>query len=159
MKKPNNNNKHRNNNGYNPNYSLNYKFDSNSPAGKITGTALELIRRYNDLAKDAYSNNDYVVCEVYRQYAEHYRKIVTDINERRGNFNYRKDNNQNQSDDVVETAETQAPAEEISQPEAAAPKETQDKKEFKIIEISEAKDASRPKRTYRRKMTEEASAL
>ena len=75
------NNKYRNNN--NSFYSLNYKFDSNSPAGKISGTALDLIRRYNDMAKDAHSNNDYVTAEIFRQYAEHYRKIVTEINERK----------------------------------------------------------------------------
>ena len=74
-------NRYRNNN--NSIYSLNYKFDSNSIAGKISGTALDLIRRYNDMAKDAHSNNDYVTAEIFRQYAEHYRKIVTEINERK----------------------------------------------------------------------------
>lgn len=78
------NNKFRNNNNYNNQiYSLNYKFDSNSIAGKISGTALDLIKRYNELAKEAHTNNDYVSSEVFRQYAEHYRKIVTDINEKK----------------------------------------------------------------------------
>ena len=89
------NNKFRNNNNnnnYNPSYSLNYKFDSTSIAGKICGTALDLIKRYNDLARDAQSNGDYVNAETFRQYAEHYRKIVTDINERR---NYQPNNNGN----------------------------------------------------------------
>ena len=43
------NNKYRNNN--NQIYSLNYKFDSTSIAGKISGTALDLIKKYNELAK------------------------------------------------------------------------------------------------------------
>ena len=93
------NNKYRNNNYNNQVYSLNYKFDSTSPAGKVTGTALDLIKKYNDLAKDSMSNNDYVTAEVYRQYAEHYRKIVTEINEKkmqRNNFNHEAEN-------VVET--------------------------------------------------------
>ena len=64
-------------------YSLNYKFDSVSPAGKCSGTALDLIKRYNELAKEAQNNGDYVGMEVFRQYAEHYRKIVTEINERK----------------------------------------------------------------------------
>ena len=85
-----NNNNH--NNNYNPAYSLNYKFDSTSIAGKISGTALDLIKRYNDLARDAQSNGDYVNAEIFRQYAEHYRKIVTDINERR---NYQPNGNNN----------------------------------------------------------------
>ena len=80
MKK--NNNKYRNNN-YSNVYSLNYKFDSCSIAGKISGTALDLIKKYNELAKEAQSNGDHVNAEVFRQYAEHYRKIVTDINEKK----------------------------------------------------------------------------
>ena len=75
--------KYRNNNYNNQEYSINYKFDSISPAGKCSGTALDLIKRYNELAKEAHSNGDYVEAEVFRQYAEHYRKIVTDINERK----------------------------------------------------------------------------
>ena len=81
------NNKYRSNNSYNNNnnqiFSLNYKFDSISPAGKISGTALDLIKRYNELAKEAQGNADYVEAENFRQYAEHYRKIVTEINERK----------------------------------------------------------------------------
>lgn len=72
-------------------YSLNYKFDSVSPAGKCSGTALDLIKRYNELAKEAQNNGDYVGMEVFRQYAEHYRKIVTEINERK----YQARDNQN----------------------------------------------------------------
>lgn len=91
------NNKYRNNNNNNNNnqiYSLNYKFDSTSIAGKFCGTALDLIKRYNELAKEAHSNNNYVEMEVFRQYAEHYRKIVTDINEKKG-FNQVQNPNQN----------------------------------------------------------------
>lgn len=75
------NNKYRNNN--NQIYSLNYKFDSTSIAGKISGTALDLIKKYNELAKEAHGNGNYVEMEVFRQYAEHYRKIVTEINEKK----------------------------------------------------------------------------
>ena len=68
------NNKYRNNNNYNSQiYSLNYKFDSISSAGKISGTALDLIKKYNELAKEAQGNADYVEAENFRQYAEHYR--------------------------------------------------------------------------------------
>ena len=76
--------KYRNNNNYNNQvYSINYKFDSVSPAGKVCGTALDLIKKYNELAKEAQANGNYVEAEVFRQYAEHYRKIITEINERK----------------------------------------------------------------------------
>ena len=85
-------------------YSLNYKFDSVSPAGKCSGTALDLIKRYNELAKEAQNNGDYVGMEVFRQYAEHYRKIVTEINERK----YQSRDNQNNTNN----AETESTAED-----------------------------------------------
>ena len=59
------NNKFRNNNYNNQIYSLNYKFDSNSIAGKVSGTALDLIKRYNELAKEAHTNNDYVLSLIH----------------------------------------------------------------------------------------------
>ena len=89
------NNKFRSNNNYNNNnqiFSLNYKFDSISSAGKISGTALDLIKRYNELAKEAQGNGDYIEAETFRQYAEHYRKIVTEINERKNQRQGREEN-------------------------------------------------------------------
>lgn len=112
------NNRYRNNNNNNNSsssaiYSLNYKFDSNSIAGKISGTALDLIKRYNDLAKDAHSNNDYVTAEIFRQYAEHYRKIVTEINERKS-AREQQDSNMNAVSAAAEAA-TQQPAVETEE--------------------------------------------
>ena len=102
MKKLNNNNKFRGNG--NTIYSLNYKFDSVSSAGKLSGTALDLIKKYNELAKEAHNNGDYVQMEVFRQYAEHYRKIVTDINERK-NQNRDSSTSEQQSAENNDTAE------------------------------------------------------
>lgn len=175
------NNKFRNNNNnYNQIYSLNYKFDSSSIAGKISGTALDLIKRYNELAKDAHSNNDYVTAEVFRQYAEHYRKIVTEINEKK-NQNF-KNNNQRPAEAAASqdlpaandsaaanTAPAVSPAVENEPAEAltVVPPANKtltpvlEKKSFTVIEIpsTEAQaatapaeeNAARPKRAYRRK--------
>lgn len=158
------NNKYRNNNGNNQIYSLNYKFDSTSPAGKISGTALDLIKRYNELAKDAAGDNDYISAEVFRQYAEHYRKIVTDINEKK-NQNRGSNNIPQQESALVENEEKQMSAET----EQASPETTQpiaERKSFTIVEIPQteaqsaietpaANDESvhKPKRVYRRHQT------
>lgn len=158
MKKINNNSRFRNNNG-NSIYSLNYKFDSVSSAGKFTGTALDLIKRYNELAKEAQSRGDYVDMEVFRQYAEHYRKIVTEINTRK---NQMKETNQQN------LPETEAqPATEDSMPETsgdnnlvetqAAPREQQEadltvqkekttrvrrlKRGFTVVEVTKADES------------------
>ncbi len=163
------NNKYRSNNSSTNTstiYSLNYKFDSNSIAGKVNGTALELIKRYNDFAKDAQSNNDYVSAEIFRQYAEHYRKIVTEINERKNQLRQTAaEANDNRSTAESETsapekAENKEPAvcentvssaeenptaattvssAEEQQKTEEMPAAKKVRKSFKIIEISHAK--------------------
>lgn len=95
------NNKFRNNGNSNA-FSLNYKFDSISPAGKCSGTALDLIKRYNELAKEAHGSGNYIEMEMFRQYAEHYRKIVTEINERK---NIRAEQAENKTPAAETTAE------------------------------------------------------
>lgn len=163
MKKQNNRFRNGNNNN---GYTLNYKFDSVSIAGKMSGTALDLIRRYNDLAKEAQSCGDYVEMEIYRQYAEHYRKIVTDINERRQN---NRQENQNKTE---ENTTENAPVEENTTDSAVENKEveqqdvkpaengyvetlpaTETTKTLHIVEIKEEteKVVEKPKRVYRRK--------
>lgn len=147
MKKQNNRFRNGNNNNC---YTLNYKFDSVSIAGKISGTALDLIRRYNDLAKEAQGCGNYVEMEVYRQYAEHYRKIVTEINERR-QARYESQNKseetteqeeiseQKGSDETSYVSETQETSEPVSSPNgyvetlpAAEPVKT-----FQVVEIKQ----------------------
>ncbi len=163
------NNRFRNGNNNNSGYTLNYKFDSVSIAGKISGTALDLIRRYNDLAKEAQGCGNYVEMEIYRQYAEHYRKIVTDINERRqtryDNQNKTEENSNSDSENTVaeETVAETTPEEERNVPIEAvsAPNgyvETlpanETVKTFQVVEIKEETDkteTTKPKRVYRKR--------
>ena len=163
MKRP--NNRFRSGNNNNNGYTLNYKFDSVSIAGKVSGTALDLIRRYNDLAKEAQANGDYVDMEIYRQYAEHYRKIVTDINERRQT---RYENSQARAEEESSSQETQEDNEnsqveekttEVAEPtssngyvETLPASETP--KSFQVVEVHEEEKTTetvKPKRVYRRR--------
>ena len=148
-------NKYRNQNGNNSQYSLNYKFDSISSAGKISGTALDLIKKYNELAKEALSNGNYTEMENFRQYAEHYRKIVTDINEKKGSFksateakievkitedNKEVNATENQQDVKSEQqSESSAQQDDTKQEltEKPASRTLKLKKEFKVVEIKE----------------------
>lgn len=176
------NNRYRNNNSNNTIYSLNYKFDSNSVAGKISGTALDLIKRYNDLAKDAHSNNDYVTAEIFRQYAEHYRKIVTEINERKtareqqeanDNVNAAVSRGENEAKEETSAAsQNETPAAAPCAPAAErTPKAEPAKKAFHVIEINQAKadeaqpaaataaaETAKPRRVCRRKPVAAAEA-
>ena len=89
-------------------FNINYRFDSISPAGKYSGTALDLIKRYNELSKEAHSAGDYVEMEVFRQYAEHYRKILTEMNERKNAFQAQRQAQMEQAENEknVENAES-----------------------------------------------------
>ncbi len=164
MKK--NNNKYRNNSNM---YNLNYRFDSLSPAGKCSGTALDLIKRYNELAKEAHSAGNYVEMEVFRQYAEHYRKIVTEINERKNNI---QSSIQNQASQMLEsmpqitevqTKENNADEKELTSSNDVVTQEplSLKKKTLKIVEVKSSQildqdeKESKPKRTYKRKPKKE----
>ncbi len=159
--------KYRNNNYNNQVYSINYKFDSISPAGKCCGTALDLIKRYNELAKEAQGNGNYVEAEVFRQYAEHYRKIVTEINERK---NVRFTGKENEAAATIDNAITkevsprETEAETVGvQAESVVAKENllvetkpkAAKKSFTVIEVAE--ENVKPKRTYKAKNKKEAA--
>ncbi len=160
MKK--NNNKHRNNNYNNQIYSLNYRFDSISCAGKISGTALDLIKKYNELAKEAQGNADYVEAENFRQYAEHYRKIVTEINERRNQQRVpaAKDTEIQQQPEAADAAE-ESPA--AAEEPAVAAAEAAPRREFKIIEIKDSEQpeeaATKPARTRGRRTAKAAEEI
>lgn len=151
--------KYRNNNYNNQIYSINYKFDSVSPAGKYTATALDLIKRYNELAKEAHANGNYVEAEVFRQYAEHYRKIVTEINERKNSrFNNQEadpqtsgqndgeqpqQNPESEKASVAEDAPAQ-PAEKANETTLVETKPKTHRKSFKVIEISDSEVSAKP---------------
>ena len=166
--------KYRNNqNNYNNQiYSINYKFDSISPAGKCSGTALDLIKRYNELTKEAHGNGNYVEAEVFRQYAEHYRKIVTEINERKNTrFPLKEQENEDQTlqssqNKAEETpvAENEVPvnnqvvAEEKTETTLVETKPTRiAKKAFTVIEVTDEKATSKKNCNRRKKNAEETA--
>jgi hypothetical protein len=105
--------------------------------------------------------------EIYRQYAEHYRKIVTDINERRQS---RMDNNQNRNNEQENSLSENNSSDEVAQPEKNEVVEVSDNgyvetlpatdiqhKTFEVVEIKEDTDSAatketvKPKRICRRK--------
>lgn len=53
----------------------NTALESTGPAGKIRGTALQLVDKYQAGAKDALMQNDRVLAEAFLQYADHYMRL------------------------------------------------------------------------------------
>ena len=55
-------------------------YDSNGPDVRIRGTAFQICEKYEALAKDARAIGDTVMAESYLQHAEHYQRIISEIN-------------------------------------------------------------------------------
>lgn len=84
-----NNNNAGNNNNNNQNRRQNgpmrhQTFDSNGPDVRIRGTAFQIYEKYQALARDAQSSGDRVAAENYMQHAEHYYRIILQVNEQEG---------------------------------------------------------------------------
>ena len=59
----------------------NHVFDSSGPDLRIRGTSQQLFEKYLQLGRDATSSGDRVMAESYFQYAEHYFRIMTAMNQ------------------------------------------------------------------------------
>ena len=56
-------------------------FDSNGPEVRIRGNAVQVNEKYAALARDAMSAGDRVLGESYLQHAEHYQRLINEMNE------------------------------------------------------------------------------
>lgn len=68
--------RNRGNGGRRGNQQRTQVYDSNGPDVRIRGTAHQVAEKYEILAKDAASSGDRILAESYLQHAEHYLRIV-----------------------------------------------------------------------------------
>ena len=81
----NTNNNNNNNVGRRQNVPLRHQtFDSNGPDVRIRGNAFQVHEKYLALARDASSSGDRIAAENFLQHAEHYFRIINQINEAAG---------------------------------------------------------------------------
>lgn len=59
----------------------NQVFDSSGPDMRVRGTAVQLVEKYSQLARDCSSRDDRVLMISYLQHAEHYQRLVNEIAE------------------------------------------------------------------------------
>ncbi|MFV3076751.1 DUF4167 domain-containing protein [Niveispirillum fermenti] len=59
-------------------------YDSNGPDVRIRGNAFQVYEKYQALARDANASGDRIAAENYLQHAEHYYRIICQINEQEG---------------------------------------------------------------------------
>lgn len=76
-------------------------YDSNGPDVRIRGTAHQVAEKYLALAKDSTSAGDRILAESYYQYAEHYIRIINEMN---GTFDMSRVN-QSMGEDDSDTVE------------------------------------------------------
>ena len=114
----NHNNSNNNQRRFNSLVSRNTVLDSLGPAGKLRGTAYQLMEKYLAAAKDAYSS-DRVLSENCLQHAEHYMRLNAIATAQENRFNPPQPRISYESESVAETVIDPAQAEQpvIEQPE------------------------------------------
>jgi hypothetical protein len=101
-----------------PQQNINRAYDSNGPAGKLRGTAAQLVEKYVSLARDARVGRDRVLVENFLQHAEHYQRIMNEImiaqgiepeaidDDEQGGYDEQLDGNVNQNYDAGNGGQT-----------------------------------------------------
>ena len=99
MRKNNGRRRHRGQNRRNfNNLSKNTVIESFGPISQIRGNVQQLNEKYNNLGNDAASNDDKVLSETYYQFADHYHRLLKEIEIANENKNI----NGLKSDDTIE---------------------------------------------------------
>ena len=105
MRKNNGRRRHRGQNRRNfNNLNKNTVIESFGPISQIRGNVQQLNEKYNNLGNDAASNDDKVLSETYYQFADHYHRLLKEIeisNENK-NLNGLKVNNVEEKDDNLD---------------------------------------------------------
>lgn len=70
---------------------INHVFESNGPDGRVRGTAQQIVEKYMTMARDAQSSGDKVLSINYYQHAEHYQRVLNDIQEENAVFERERD--------------------------------------------------------------------
>ena len=113
MRKNNGRRRHRGQNRRNfNNLNKNTVIESFGPVSQIRGNVQQLNEKYNNLGNDAASNDDKVLSETYYQFADHYHRLLKEIeiaNENK-NFNGLKLDDAEEKDNNLETDNESKPS-------------------------------------------------
>ena len=113
MRKNNGRRRHRGQNRRNfNNLNKNTVLESFGPISQIRGNVQQLNEKYNNLGNDAASNDDKVLSETYYQFADHYHRLLKEIeiaNESK-NLNGSKTDESSEKDDNLEVSDEVKPS-------------------------------------------------
>ena len=113
MRKNNGRRRHRGQNRRNfNNLNKNTVLESFGPISQIRGNVQQLNEKYNNLGNDAASNDDKVLSETYYQFADHYHRLLKEIeiaNENK-NLNGSKTDETSEKDEDLEVSDEVKPS-------------------------------------------------
>ena len=113
MRKNNGRRRHRGQNRRNfNNLNKNTVLESFGPISQIRGNVQQLNEKYNNLGNDAASNDDKVLSETYYQFADHYHRLLKEIeiaNESK-NLNGSKTDESSEKDEDLEVSDEVKPS-------------------------------------------------
>ena len=113
MRKNNGRRRHRGQNRRNfNNLNKNTVIESFGPVSQIRGNVQQLNEKYNNLGNDAASNDDKVLSETYYQFADHYHRLLKEIeisNENK-NLNGLKQDESEENDHNLEVDDESKPS-------------------------------------------------
>ena len=113
MRKNNGRRRHRGQNRRNfNNLNKNTVLESFGPISQIRGNVQQLNEKYNNLGNDAASNDDKVLSETYYQFADHYHRLLKEIeisNENK-NLNGSKTDESSEKDEDLEVSDEVKPS-------------------------------------------------
>lgn len=148
--------RNKNNNNNNNNTNPNKHYDSNGPNVRIRGSAKQVLDKYQQYASDALRGGDRIAAEGYLQHAEHYQRIVNEIDaavakqrEEREARNAERDGKRREE---RETRPAPEGAEEAAEVESEA-KTDDDAEEVK----AEKEEKPKRRKTYKKKEKAEAN--
>ena len=103
-------------NKFSSNFTNNDTFHRKLP-GRNNHNAAKLLEKYNDMAREALSTGDKILSENYFQHADHFSRIVADVN------TSNKDNNPTQGENQTKIITPNVNNNEVSQVEEKQKKE------------------------------------
>ena len=110
MRKNNGRRRHRGQNRRNfNNLNKNTVIESFGPISQIRGNVQQLNEKYNNLGNDAASNDDKVLSETYYQFADHYHRLLKEIEIANENKNL----NGSKTDETSEKVENSEVSDEV----------------------------------------------
>lgn len=153
MNRPRGRGRRNKNNNSKDNLNPNKHYDSNGPDVRIRGSAKQVLDKYQQYASDALRAGDRIAAEGYFQHAEHYQRIVYEIEAAVAKQREERDA-RNAERDAKRREEREARGDAGDDAEASA--EQDDQAEDKAgdtdtAEASEKEEKPKKRRTYKKK--------